>query len=392
MTRPAPLHLMLVSALALTCLTATAGASLAQTTAAAQARTAAAELQKAGKLLEKADGARDRVRALTETIQAFEKGLGAMRDGLRQATINEARLARKLQARDTEVAALFGALQSIGGTPDPTSLLHPEGPTGTARAGMLLAELTPALNQRAAALRQDLEDVQTLRDLQTDAARRLQEGLTQIQTARAALNQAMANRTELPTRFTADPVRTAILIASTETLDGFASGLAEIVTDEVDPAPVTLQGRIGELPLPVQGLVLRAANETDAAGVKRPGIILATRPRAIVTAPTAATIRYAGPLLDLGNVVILEPEAKTLFVLAGLDVIYGEAGQVIAAGTPLGLMGGGPAEASAGAQSGDAALSPDASGAARSETLYIEVRRENIPQDPEDWFRTDKEE
>ncbi len=66
---------------------------------------------------------------------------------------------------------------------------------GTARAGMLLAELTPALNARADALRQDYEDIKTLRALQTDAAQRLQDGLTELQAARAALNQAMANQT-----------------------------------------------------------------------------------------------------------------------------------------------------------------------------------------------------
>ncbi|MEZ5674302.1 MAG: hypothetical protein R3D81_03325 [Thalassovita sp.] len=46
------------------------------------------------------------------------------------------------------------------------------------------------------------------------------------------------------------------------------------------------------------------ADESDAAGIARPGVVLATRPRALVTTPTAATIRYLGPLLDYGNVMI----------------------------------------------------------------------------------------
>ncbi len=361
-------------------------ATLAAQSIEEQARAAVSALEAASGMLDQADGARDRVRALTQTIQAFETGLGAMRAGLRQAAINEAQLTAKLASRDGEVADLLGVLQSMGGVPSPVILLHPEGPTGTARAGMLLAELTPALNRRADALRQDLENVQTLRALQTDAAKRLQTGLTEVQSARTALNQAMAERTDLPKRFTADPVRTGILIASTETLDGFASGLSEIVTDEVEPAPVTLDGKIGELPLPAQGVVLRRAGEADAAGVKRPGLILATRPGAIVTSPTAATIRYIGGLLDFGNVVILEPQANTLFVIAGLDVVYGEAGQVIAGGTPIGLMGGATAEIGE-------ELSPlrEGSGTERSETLYIEVREENTPQDPALWFRTDED-
>jgi septal ring factor EnvC (AmiA/AmiB activator) len=361
--------------------------ALAQTEAADQARRAMGDLERASAKLDAAEGARDRVAALTQTIQAFEVGLGAMREGLRQAAINEAQLSKRLEARDGEVAQLLGVLQSIGGNPSPTLFLHPAGPIGTARAGMLLAELTPALNARADKLRQDLEDVQTLRALQTDAAQRLQDGLTEIQRARTELNKAMANRTELPTRFTEDPVRTAILISTSETLSGFASGLSEMTTDQIEPAPLHIDGQVGELPLPVQGLVLRAANEADAAGVVRPGVILATRPRAIVTTPTAATIRYTGELLDLGNVIILEPRANTLFVLAGLDTVYGTAGQVIAAGTPIGLMG-------APSLSSNNALSPigEGAGVERSETLYIEVRENNIPQDPAEWFLTDKDE
>lgn len=358
----------------------------AQGDAAAQARAAVTMLEKAAAQLDKAEGARDRVQALTETIQAFETGLAAMRTGLRRAAIRETQLSTRLAARETEVAQLLAVLQTIG-TDTPRALLHPDGPTGTARAGLLLAELTPALNSRADQLRRDLDDVQTLRTLQTDAEKRLRSSLTQVQAARTALNQAMAERTDLPKRFTEDPIATAILIASTETLGGFASGLSEIVADEDlnTETPVSIEARIGDLPLPVQGLVLRGMNEADAAGVKRPGILVATRPRAIVTSPTAATIRYLGPLLDLGTVVILEPRADTLFVLAGIETAYGEIGQVISAGTPIGLMGG------AGANGGELSNIGEVSGAARTETLYMEVRQDNTPQDPASWFRTNKD-
>ncbi|MDG1470218.1 MAG: peptidoglycan DD-metalloendopeptidase family protein [Ascidiaceihabitans sp.] len=354
---------------------------------ATQARAAATQLADASAKLEKAEGARNRVKALSETVRAYEAGLTAMRDGLRRVVLREEQLSRKLQASDGEIAQFLGVLQSVGANPSPTAFFHPQGPTGTARAGMLLAELTPALNAKAGLLRKDLQEVQILRSLQQDAADQLQIGLSDVQRARVSLNRAMAERTDLPKRFTEDPVRTAILISSTETLTGFASGLSEITLDDqgVDLPPP--DDRIGGLVLPVQGIVLRAANEADAAGIKRPGMIIATRAGALVTTPTAATIRYLGPLLDYGNVVILEPQSDTLFVFAGLDVTYGEAGQVIAEGTPLGLMGGLSAENNATSASTDG----DGAGNGRTETLYIEVRQQNVPQDPASWFRTDKD-
>lgn len=366
-----------------------AGTGAAQTAPGdpASAALAAAELlEQATVALQQADSARDRVRALTDTVRAYEAGLAAMREGLRRVSTREAQLSRHLRAREAEIGDLLGVLQTIETAPPPVLLVHPSGPLGSARSAMMLAEVTPGLAARAETLRHDLREVQTLRLLQQAAAETLQDGLAGIQTARADLSKAIADRTDLPRRFTEDPVRTAILITSTETLDGFASGLAEIAGDDITETDADISDRKGALSLPVQGVVLRRSGEADAAGIRRQGIIVATRPRALVTAPTASTIRYRGPLLDLGNVMILEPQPDTLFVLSGLSEVYGEPGQVIPEGMPVGLMGGASPQAGA-------ILSPsgDGTGSELSETLYIEVREANRPVDPETWFRTEKD-
>ncbi|SFT54028.1 murein hydrolase activator EnvC family protein [Sedimentitalea nanhaiensis] len=363
-----------------------AESAIAQSDPASAARAAVAQLEQATVSLQQAESARDRVRALTGTIQAYEAGLVAMRDGLRKAATREAQLSRQLQAREGEISRLLGVLQTIGTASPPVLLLHPAGALGSARSGMILAEVTPALQGRADQLRSDLQEVQTLRMLQKNAASTLQEGLAGVQQARADLSKAVANRTDLPRRFTEDPVRTAILISSVETLDGFASGLSQISGSPIPPSDAEIDEQKGEVALPVQGLLLHRAGEADAAGVVRSGILVATRPRALVTAPTAATIRYRGPLLDLGNVVILEPQRDTLFVLSGLAEVFGDTGQVVPAGAPVGLMGGEIPEIGA-----ILSLSGDGAGAERSETLYIEVREDGRPVDPETWFRTDKD-
>ncbi|WP_170401614.1 murein hydrolase activator EnvC family protein [Ruegeria arenilitoris] len=358
----------------------------AQTDPSTAALNAAQMLEDASVALTEADSARDRVRALTETIQAYEAGLTAMREGLRRAATREAQLTVELRTREKDIAQLLGVLQTIETTSPPVLMLHPSGPLGSARAGMMLSEVTPGLNARAQALAHDLQEVQTLRQLQQSAAETLTEGLTGVQTARTQLSTAIADRTDLPSRFVEDPVRTAILISSTETLEGFASGLSEISEGEIAETSADISDRKGEIALPVQGVVLNRAGETDAAGVKRPGVVLGTRPRAIVTAPTAATIRYRGPLLDLGNLVILEPQPGLLFVFSGLQEVYGNTGQVIPEGTPVGLMPGETPEIGA-----ILSTSGDGTGTDRSETLYIEVRQDNSPVDPESWFRTSKD-
>ncbi|MEP2532228.1 peptidoglycan DD-metalloendopeptidase family protein [Shimia sp.] len=364
-----------------------AGLARAETDPATSARDAADQLEGASVALAQAGSARDRVKALTEVVHAYESGLTALRAGLRRAAIREAQLDRQLKAQESEIARLLGALQSIGSGPPPVMLLHPAGPEGTARAGMILADVTPALEAEVAQLRRDLEEVVILRSLQEGAAETLQEGLAGVQDARTELSKAIADRTDLPLRYAEDPIQTALLIASTETLEGFASALVDLQVDgmaEIDLPDATAFK--GILALPVESQVLRRAGEADAAGIKRPGLVLATRPNALVVSPTAATIRYLGPLLDYGNVMILEPQPGLLFVLAGMEQVYGEAGQVLPEGSPVGLMGGNDPEIGA-----ILSQSSDGSGHDRTETLYIEVREGKSPVDPETWFRTNKD-
>lgn len=326
---------------------------------------------------------RDRVQALTRTIVAFENGLAALRESLREGHARQSALESQLLTRNDEIAALLQALQRVGGTGSPTVHLHPGGPIGTVRAGMLLAEMAPALNARAANLRQNMEELAALRALQQNASTELQNALTALQEARAALNLALADRAEIPQRFRSDPVREAILITSVETLGEFAAGLDELSATRFPETSLRIDAQKGVLPLPVSGTVLRGASEPDAAGVRRPGLLMDTVPEALVVSPAAATLRYVGPLLDFGTVVILEPEADVLFIFAGLSAVYGTTGDLVSAGDPLGVMGDGFGKSAA-----DTSTDGDGAGRGGSETLYIEVRQNNRPQDPSLWFDT----
>ncbi|MBN2907792.1 MAG: peptidoglycan DD-metalloendopeptidase family protein [Rhodobacteraceae bacterium] len=359
----------------------------AQADPATTARAAAEALRAAGLTLQEAKRASDRVAAMTETIRAYEDGLAALREGLRRVTIREQAIAMDLDARREELSRLLGVLLGMQRTPEALLLLHPSGPVGTARAGMLLGEITPALQARAEALRTQLEEVALMRALQQSAADSLAEGLTGVQRARTQLSQAMSERRDLPRRFASDPDRLRELLQSSDTLDGFAGALLGVDgTAPPSSTPPDFAARMGQLPLPVEATVLRGYDQPDAAGIRRPGLVLATRPLALVTTPVPATIRYRGPLLDYGNVMILEPAEGYLLVLAGLSQVYGDEGEVLPAGSPIGLMGGADPKTSAFA---DAAS--EGSGAARSETLYMELRQGGSPVDPAPWFARDKD-
>ena len=352
-------------------------------TVAEQATAASAALVEAVAALDTATTSRDRVAALTQTIRAYENGLAALREALRQAELREATLTLSFNAKRDRIGQLLGVLARMEADPGPLLLLHPDGPLGTARSGMMLAEVTPALQAEAEQLRTELQELADLQALQLSAGQTLTAGLDTAQKARSALSQAISDRTELPRRFTEDPEVLRELLESSDTLGAFAAGLS-LSADEGGGGQ-TFEDAKGSLPLPTLGTPLRLPDEADAAGVRRPGLTLATRPNALVTSPWPATIRYVGPLLDYGNVIVLEPGDGYLLVLAGLETVYGSVGEVIAADAPLGLMGG--ADGETGNETADfTASGTDGSGARDTETLYLELRQGAEPVNPMDWF------
>ena len=359
-----------------------ASPALPQGDPATLARAAAGQLEAAQQALAASDRARDRVKALTQTIRAYENGLVALRAALRRASIREATLTRAFESKRDEVSRLLGVLQSIETSPAPLLMLHPAGPIGTARSGMIVSDITPALQREAEKLRAELQEIALLRALQETAAETLETGLSGAQDARTELSLAISNRTDLPRRYLADPEALNALVKGSETLQAFAKGLADLpeAAQDLPDLPDFTTAR-GALPLPVQGTVLRRPGEADAAGIRRPGLVIATPPRALVTTPWSATIRYRGPLLDYGNVMVLEPSDAYLIVLAGLAEVYGEVGEVLPAGAPVGLMGGNAPDANT-----ILARATEGGGEDRPETLYMELREGDDPVDPAIWF------
>ena len=334
--------------------------------------------------LNAAERASDRVAALTQTVRAYEEGLAAVREGLRRVAIRERAITLVFEAKEDRLSRLLGVLQTIGRSPAPLLMMHPSGPIGTARSGMILSDVTPALQQEALQLRSQLQEIAVIRALQESAASQVVEALENAQTARTALAKSVADRTDLPGRVASDPAQMAELVASAGTLQDFADKLSELgVAKTANLAD--FEAAKGNLPLPAIGTLIQAYNEPDEQGLKRPGVTLAVSAQALVTAPWPATVRYAGPLLDQGTVVILEPGKDFLLLFAGLGTPLVKVGQIVSQGDGLAIMGGNVPD-------GDAFLisATKGSGGNREESLYIELRQGNAPRNPAEWFVADE--
>lgn len=357
-------------ALALLALLATA--TPAQADPAERAIEAARALEAATIGMQQATSGRSRITALSETIQAYEDGLLALREGLREAQLREAVLARQFSAAGTDLSRLLAVLMATDRVDPSLALLHPEGALQTARAAMLLGELSPIMAREVAELRDALDDLRAVRRARQYGLLALEQGLETAQAARVALAQAIAERGPLPQRLIDSPDYLDALARDSATLQDFADELSQR-SAHGDAAPVAgFASARGTLDLPVRATLLHRFGQPDAAGVVRQGLVLATSPQALVTAPWSATVRYAGPLSGHGQVVILEPAEAVLMVLSGLADTLVQTGEIIPLGTPLGSM--------------PAAHSNETGSGSRSETLYFEMRQDGKPIDPEPWF------
>jgi hypothetical protein len=120
-----------------------AWAGMAGADPAERAMAAAHALEAATQAMQAAQSGRDQIAALTQTIQSYEDGMIALRDGLRNAQVQEAALAQQFAARGQDLARLLSVLMATERLDTSLGYLHPDGALEAARAGMLLSDVTP---------------------------------------------------------------------------------------------------------------------------------------------------------------------------------------------------------------------------------------------------------
>ena len=350
-----------------------------------QTQTIISDLKTARNQLSIADSYRERVTALSNIIQETEETLRDLRSKYRNINSQTEKLNKDIIFQKEKISVLAGALLVVGKEPFGSKLLHPYGALKSARASLILSDIFEGVRSEAKDLNKDLDKLRLLKNLAKRAEQEMRLSLDSIKAARVSLIKAASDRTDLPLRFIDDPEKVSLLTKSAKSLGEFAIAINSLDKKLIIPAEPILEDFPGALSLPVKGVIARKFKEEDAAGIVRPGIIIRTKDNEIVTSPVVATIRYAGPLLDYGMVSILEPDEGILLIFAGLDRVFGEAGQIIPKSSPIGLMG------SRNADTKKFVTKKELNSGRLSQSLYIEVRVNDKPQDPFDWFVFDKE-
>ena len=343
------------------------------------------DLNSARSELNSANSYRDRVSALSNLIMETEKSLGDLRSKYRVIKLQTKKLNTDLIFQKEKISELAGALLIVGKEPIGSMLLHPSGALSNARSTLILSDILEGVRTESKTLKKNLNKLMLLTNLTKKAEKEMRISLESIQSARAALIKAASDRTDLPMRFNEDPEKLKAISKSSKSLNEFAIALNSLEKKIIRSEEPISNDYAGSLSLPVEGIIVRKFNDVDAAGIIRPGIVIRTKNHEIVTSPISATIRYAGPLLDYGMVSILEPEDGVLLIFAGLGRVFGKAGQILSQSSPIGFMAGQNISAE------NFITETELSSGRLSQSLYIEVRYNDKPQDPSDWFEIDRE-
>jgi septal ring factor EnvC (AmiA/AmiB activator) len=334
---------------------------------------------------------RRRLIETADALQEAERRIGQIRDETENLAARESELSRSLARQQESLADVLAALQSIERARPPALLVSPDDAAQAARAAMLLADVTPQIEARAAALRQSLSELSTVRAaLETErakfektnaeiAARRnlLAELLSQKQTeGRVAQRLAAAAQSE-----------TAALAARATSLREIVARLerlARVIAPRLKPPPPDRVAAVpahrpdpkpdpyrparpfaearGALKSPVVGNVIGRFGAEKPEGGQFEGIRIASADRAIVIAPFEGRVAFARSWNPIGNLIVLDVGGGYHILLMGVGAFLVEEGQNVKAGEPIAAMAGANAE------------------------LDVEVRRNGDPVNPSLWL------
>ncbi|MFD2647690.1 murein hydrolase activator EnvC family protein [Devosia albogilva] len=344
--------------------------------------------------------------AAAQRVKLAEIEIADVEERLSDLIVRELEIRGRLDGSRSEIANVLAALERISLNPPPALIVDPSDALGSARSAILIAAIVPQLRARADAVTADLTALTEIKAqvLEEEATLKanyevLEEEQLRIATLIAARRQGIETRSADLIAAEEEALELASRAADLRDLIQSLSARANAVgtpTPTVDPdAPQLSEAEIrtafanaartepavpfaaarGYLTPPANGVTVVEYGTSDGFGGLSEGVSIVTRAEAQVVAPADGWVLYTGPYLNYGQIVILNTGQNYTALLAGLDTVSVEIGQFVQMGMPVGTMG-----------SRTIGRSVTTGAGADQPTLYIELRQNNEPIDPTDWW------
>jgi septal ring factor EnvC (AmiA/AmiB activator) len=288
------------------------------------------------------------------------------------ATLKRLRqIEKQLEESRPLLAARVRALYKLGELSYLRMLLSVDRPGDMVRGYRLVTQLARRDNERFSAFRADLL---AQADARAELERRTQQALQQradVEKARKSLDQDRRRKTELLTQMVE---KKETHVQYVEELAAAEGRLGEMI-DGFSTAEVALPVAVfrGSLPWPLAGKVRipfgrRREPKFDTYTLHN-GIEIDAPLDTPALAVHEGTVAFAERFMGYGLMVVLDHGHKHHTLYAHLGELRVQAGQKVAAGDPLGLVGSGLEGAG----------------------LYFEVRFQGKPEDPLEWLKRERE-
>jgi septal ring factor EnvC (AmiA/AmiB activator) len=323
--------------------------------------------------------------------RATEAKITATEARLDPLDLREAEIKKSLDDRRAVLADVLAAMQRIGASPPPTLLQQPEDVLKSVRAAILLGAIVPELRGQADRLVADLSELSRVRRQITAERAALARNRAALEEERSRISALIEERQrqfgENQKAFESERQRSNALAKRAESVQDLVTSLEKEITEaarqeakaQIAPSIPFAEAK-GKLPVPVAGKIVRAFGAENDAGSPEKGLSFATQPGAEVNSPCAGRVVFAGPFRNYGQLLIINAGGGYHVLLAGMENITVDLGQIVATGEPVAVMGNGP-RASAGSALGFS-----------EPILYVEFRKNGNSIDPAPWWAATEDE
>lgn len=359
--------------------------------------------RKAAELSGEVNSVQKQMVQLARTIQEKEESLSTLEQKQKQTRARQEELEKRLSLTDKQLVQVVTGMQTLALRPPELVFMNPALPVDMVRSQILMRHSLPVIGGINRQTRSDLAELSQVRsDLQRQIVQ-IRAARTQLAEKSGQMDRLLQQKSLLQAQYQASQNQArervqALASQASDLKDLLARLEAEQKRQEeqrrqeqmrVTQAAVQRMNRArpsfrmpasgtlltsrpgapggfarayGRLAYPVRGEITQKFGETTLSGAHTKGMTITGRPRAQVISPFDGTILFAGPFKNYGQLVIIDNGDNYLTLFAGMDRINPVVGQEVLAGEPIGQM---------------RENRPD---------LYIEIRKNGQPVDPEPWF------
>ena len=342
------------------------------------------------------------------TLQETESRLSEREEKLEDLGLRETALEHRLQARTGQMTETLGAMQRLSQQPPELVAFRPDEAVNSLRSASLLKVILPELEGKARMIRQDIGDLQDLRQDIRQERESLKDELAELSESQEELNKLLSAREmrhrqlEQATReerrklrkFAATAKDLQELIERIEEETRLRENAAREAAKRLEDKPQIGTGKQeapaqvaslpsgsssftqskGAIPLPARGSIAVRYGETTPEGRKSKGITINTRSQATVVAPHDGRVVFSGKFRSYGQLLIISHGDGYHTLLAGMRRLDAVVGQWVLKGEPVGQMAS-TQLASDGKVTGTL-----------GQKLYLEIRRKGTPINPLPWI------